>query len=620
MGTARTLAPLAALAAAVACGSVPADSGARLYPAAGVIRGTVLYSGPHPCSRAGHIVGNAVMLVFDRRNPPPPNGLANTAVNFADVTGDALFGDEPRYTGSDTYCPAQHGFTDTITASAPFEIAPLTGGSYMIASFFDYTGDFLPSFKFRNLPELGDIAGGDIDTADALRPVNVGNPNYQPHFLPVEVGVAQPLEAGALPTEIPNYTIPDSGYVADNVSVAIGAPLATTRPYFYPQGLQVNFDLSSAVTAGTISTSVDQSSDAPAMVQVPGALEDPSDPTYPDYAPVLTIPQDIQVLAPPGSVTPANANNFESKFPHLRLEFGMPTAELAIAADPTQPFHMQLQTQGAQGSFLVWQNATLDPQTQTYVPQQIAEGNNVPYLWPLVVLSKLVDDPEHATDPASLTPQGDAKTPVVVMQGITLLGSTMPGQPEALFATVTSALTGQTFKGGQPVIHQQDHVTVLLRPSVICFDSLFDPLNPDKRGTLVTPALIGNAADLDCSTSPCKPSGQSGAPLVPPTLLANPQIASQVAGIAQGCLPMGRYAINAVYPDGQAWTVPNEAGACAGPNSSEGATDYAHLTCTLKPRPVLYSQGNRAVVEIGPAQDPNFCMTHPVPAACLPTP
>jgi hypothetical protein len=100
-------------------------------------------------------------------------------------------------------------------------------------------------------------------------------------------------------------------------------------------------------------------------------------------------------------------------------------------------------------------------------------------------------------------------------------------------------------------------------------------------------------------------------------------------------LPKGRYEINIVYPDGQAWTVPNEAGACSG---DEGTTDYGGLTCTLKPRPILYSQGNRAVVEVvgptnpnncvnaGPAASPTFAtstipMGGPAPAvpvACLP--
>jgi hypothetical protein len=91
--------------------------------------------------------------------------------------------------------------------------------------------------------------------------------------------------------------------------------------------------------------------------------------------------------------------------------------------------------------------------------------------------------------------------------------------------------------------------------------------------------------------------------------------------VQYGCLPQGRYAVNVVYPDGQAWTVPNEAGSCAGPNSSEGATLYTAMppTCASKPRPILYSQGNRAVVEIVGPSDPSHCQgAQAVPAVCQP--
>ena len=69
-------------------------------PAGGVIEGTVLYQGPRPCSRTGTSSAPRSIFVFDRQNPPPPNGLGATVVNFADVTGDTLFADEPRNTGS----------------------------------------------------------------------------------------------------------------------------------------------------------------------------------------------------------------------------------------------------------------------------------------------------------------------------------------------------------------------------------------------------------------------------------------------------------------------------------------------------------------------------------------
>ena len=60
--------------------------------------------------------------------------------------------------------------------------------------------------------------------------------------------------------------------------------------------------------------------------------------------------------------------------------------------------------------------------------------------------------------------------------------------------------------------------------------------------------------------------------------------------------------INVVYPDGQAWTVPNEAGACS---AVEGSTDWTDLTCTIQPRPIVRLAGNRrAVVEAVAASNP----------------
>ena len=88
----RTILSVTLVGAALACGSIPTErplpDGRGVVPA-GILRGTVIYSGPRPCSSNGHIVGAAILFVFDRRNPPPPNGLATIPVNFGVVTGDA---------------------------------------------------------------------------------------------------------------------------------------------------------------------------------------------------------------------------------------------------------------------------------------------------------------------------------------------------------------------------------------------------------------------------------------------------------------------------------------------------------------------------------------------------
>jgi hypothetical protein len=579
-----------------ACGSVPDDPGARVFPPAGVIRGTVVYQGPRPCSRDGHVVGNAIVLAFDRRNLPPPDGLAAAPVNFGDVTGDTLFVDEPRYTGADTYCPAQAGFSEIITASAPFEIAPVAGASYEVRAFFDTTGDFLPEFKIRNLPERGDIGGGVIDTNDAVRPMNFGNPDYRPIFLPVDVGVAQPLPAGAPTSSLPAYVLPAQGFVADNVTVTVGAAFRTTRPYFFPEGERATFD---STNPGQLALTVTQSSHQPASDSngIDGAVEADA-----NSMPVLTIPQDIGVLAPPINQSAASAAYFEAQFPRLRLEWGVPGAE--IPASTATPFGMQIAPfqhgSGGVGLF-VWQDATLDPTTQGYIPQEIPEGRGMPQLWPQVVLTKLTDG--RASGAAS------GAQPLVVLQAITLRAGAVS---DSFADTTGAAKRGELFdtanaQGPRPVVFPQDHVTVALRPSVICFPSAL------QQGTLVTPHPTATTADVDCSSSPCVPNGTPDQLIVPPDLLA--KVAPLVSGSATGCLPTGRYAINVLYPNGQTWTVPNEAGTCS---ATEGATDFARLSCTLKPRPILYSQGQRAVVEVVAAQDPAYCVLHSVPKECLP--
>jgi hypothetical protein len=70
-----------------------------------------------------------------------------------------------------------------------------------------------------------------------------------------------------------------------------------------------------------------------------------------------------------------------------------------------------------------------------------------------------------------------------------------------------------------------------------------------------------------------------------------------------------------VYSTGQAWSTPNEMGSCA---PKEGATSFPDIpgTCEKQPRPVLYSQGTRAVIEIVAPKDPSVCEKTPVPSVC----
>jgi hypothetical protein len=596
-------------ATAQACGNPNIDDSRadrRVFPPAGIIQGSVTYQGPHPCSQNGHIVGGALVLLFAANNPPPPKGLATTAINFGVVTGDVLFKDEPRNPGPDMYCPKDHGITDTILASAPFTIYGMDGGQYVAQSFYDYTGNFFPLANIRRLPEFGDVLGGYVDTTDAAQ--HVGDANYIPKYLNINVGV--PDQNGVL-------QIPANGYVADNVAINIGAPAPFTRPYFYVSNPQLpdnandqmtealgGYELGSPMPSGMYADFVDGSDKVGTKPHLNSGESDPN------YMPVITMTQDHRVYAQPKNqinfTNPdrfINVNRFQASFKQIQLKWGVAQPELAIATDMLNvgnPFHFQIQAP-PKGGFALWGN--FDPYTK--VVQTIPEGV-VPQIYPIVILAKLNDGVEPGgSNSAGLTPQGDANNPIIIIQAITLLGDSL----------VNTVLNGQPPSQPDPN-GLVDHFTALIRPSAICFDAT----NIPAGGTLVTPHRTSYSSD-PAETG----AGATGdKPVFPPDLLTRPGVKGLITKIApDGCLPKGKYGINVVYPDGQAWTVPNEAGGCSGSEGTTGLdpntpTDPTLSKCTIKPRPVLYSQGTRAVLEVVAPIDPSFCASHKMPVDCCP--
>jgi len=570
--TPLTIAPLAACAVLLGCSTVPVDSGAgsRVIPPAGVIQGSALYQGPHPCSRDGHIVGNLVLLFFDQNDPPPPAGIASTAVNFGVVAGDVLFANEPRAAGSTTYCPKDHGDTGTITASAPFAVSPFAAGTYVIESFFDYTGDFLPTFKFRQLPEEGDVAGGYIDTTDAILHADAGV-DYKPIFLPVTVGVpAGSVDAGAdaavgAGLDGGTLVLPPNGYVASNVTVSVGSVLPIPRPYFYVQGV-------TAPASHAASTPANPSGD-------------------PHYAPAETMAQDIQILAQPTAISPANVATFQASLVSMSFMAGVPTGELAAATDPSGPFHFQLTPSTDATSLFVWTDGT-----------KVPENDLISNLLPEVVFTKLIDDPDHTLDPQSVTQQVPPTGPVVVLLGLNL------GPKTGLLD-----LVGYPVKAPGPEA-ATTQINVLVRPVAICVD----PTQPQLGATIVTPFLEGTIA----GSSPPTQGALFDATVLSALHSALEPIFGTIHGPVQGCLPPGRYAPNFVYPTGEAWTVPNESGSCA---PTEGALELSASSSSgalcsgdggAASRDVLFSQGPRAVLEITKTANSSTCAKFPVPKAC----
>jgi hypothetical protein len=550
------------------CAQVPVDTGAqsRVLAPAGVIQGTVLYQGPHPCSENGHIRGNLILLFFDKNNPPPPAGVGSTAINFGVVTGDVLFQNEPRYGGSTPYCPST---SETMTASAPFAVSPFAAGTYIIEAFFDYAGGFLPTFKFRELPEMGDIAGGDIDTTDAILHADAGV-DYKPIFLPVTVGVPAgtvdaSLDGAGAGLDGGQLVLPPEGFVANNVTVSVGSVLPIPRPYFYASGATGPASSSNATPANPSGS--------------------------PDYVPAVKMAQDIQILAqPPMSATsPATVTAFQDSLASMKLLAGVPMNELSTATSSSGPFQFQLSAATDARSLYSWTDGT-----------SIPESTLLSNLLPQVVFTKLIDDPNHTLDPQSIIQQTPPTGPIVVVLGLTL------GPTDNLLDLVSYGITAPGPAAAT------DHITALIRPAAVCVD----PTNPEQGATLVLPHTTGISADPN--TSGPQPLFDINA-----VLAALTPIFGKVNGPVVGCLPPGRYAPNLIYPTGQAWTVPNESGSCA---PAEGSLVMSSASPTGAAcggdggigRDVLFSQGTRGVLEILEVSGSETCKSHPVPPVCLP--
>jgi hypothetical protein len=207
----------------------------------------------------------------------------------------------------------------------------------------------------------------------------------------------------------------------------------------------------------------------------------------------------------------------------------------------------------------------------------VPESTLLPALYPLSIFSRLVPGSDLVTQPR----------PTVVLQGLTL------------YKTLIQTSGLNPGDGGKPVFVADPEVIVAVRPAVLCIDS-FDPKKP---GLLV----VSHATDA------------SGADVIADPEVVKASLAAQFGrpiDITIGCLPEGRYALNLIYPTGQAWTVPNEAAVCAPsePPSADGTK------CGTRAR--LASQ--KARLTIGPPKDPMYCASAPgaaaIPKACLAAP
>lgn len=220
-GAARTI----TLGALCAFGMLACDDPEHFLPSqgfgrpAGVLDGTVTYTGPLPCTQSGRVSGVAALLAFDVRLLPPPEGIGTSAASVAVVPGDTLFSgvrDRLVFNANGAqWCPAPDA--PHVTVSATWVIAPLPGGTYQVRGFYDIDGDFDPGFLISNLPSKGDIGGGAIENA------------------------AEVLQGAAPKYREMQLAVGEQGARVQGISVTLGLPLPLDRPVFYPQDVKDTF-------------------------------------------------------------------------------------------------------------------------------------------------------------------------------------------------------------------------------------------------------------------------------------------------------------------------------------------------------------------------------------------
>lgn len=265
----------------------------------------------------------------------------------------------------------------------------------------------------------------------------------------------------------------------------------------------------------------------------------------------------------------------EKDFIRIKMTAGVPAGEVDFAAK--SPFFMPVKDP-APTIFMTVEDANRDGVVDD--KDTVPESPLVPSLYPLSVFSKLITgDKIH----------GQTR-PRVIMQGLTLFKS--------LLATTTKLPSQDPNDPSKYVVFQSQETEVLvaLRPAAICID----PSDISKPGTLVL----------------SRKNAKSGDPILADEDVVKQGLQRQFGrpfNVAYGCLPEGTYAMNLVYPTGQAWTLPNEAGVCADgePQSSDGKTCVA----ATNSRQRLASQD--ALVTVIPG-DKTYCKANPTPKACLP--
>jgi hypothetical protein len=377
----------------------------------GVLDGTVTYAGPLPCTANDRIVGAAVLLVFDVRRLPPPEGIGTAPTSLAVVSGETLFaGVRGRLTfNSDKslWCPPADILP--VTVSATWAAAPLDGGTYQVRGFYDLDGNFDPAFSITNLPTRGDIAGGAIDnTIEAL----AGKP-------PVYRAITLGTENNGV------FEIPAEGARISGVTVSLGLQIPIERPLFFPSKVT---DMTSAMN---------------------------TDPRQ------VTMPSDFQLA------TFSTTDPIATEGSLIRLTFGAGVAPEEAAVGASKPFNLPTQSpslsfiytrQDVNGDGIIDANSG-SAMSPDYLNDHIPDSHQIPALFPLAIFTKL----KGASDP------GSDVAPTILIQGITIYKTLLETafakpdlvdpQPEVTVAIRPAALcipADLTTAGALVVTHETD--------------------------------------------------------------------------------------------------------------------------------------------------------------------
>jgi len=401
---------LAALAlAALAAGSASCTDPDVFLPSfqaggpKGILDGAITYAGPLPCTESKHIVGAAILLVFDNRLLPPPEGLGTTATSLGVVSGDKLFAgvrDRLQFNGDGSrWCPA--ATSPPVTVSADWAVGPLDAAVYQVRGFYDLDGNFDPGFKIANLPTKGDVGGGAIDNAaDVL----VG---AAPIYREIGLGVVQ---------SDGTRQIPDTGSHIGGIAVTLGLTLPLERPVFYAKAV---------------------------LDETPLKNKDPLN---------VKMPSDFQ-LATFSTFSPAAT---ESSLIRLTLAAGVPKEEIDLAA--ASPFGLPVK--GATPATIFYSRQDVNGDGVINAVDHVPDSEQIPSLFPLSIFAKLTDgdDLNNQANPAVVIQA------LTIYQSLTATAfapaNLGKAEPEAIVAIRPAALCidpGDPTKPGVFVIsHQTD--------------------------------------------------------------------------------------------------------------------------------------------------------------------